>query len=118
MPVFPTYPVNLAKNLRLRAAVFINLVHMREAISLKNNNFCTLSITNLQKLQRANYLYHCALNRVSVQKIHDTCVHTGMQASMHCGSQGLADEAINNSQLLWKLRSKLHKWLGCRNCIV
>ena len=48
---------------RLRAAVFINLVRMRNAISLKNDNsHCTLTSENLRKLQQANYLYHSALN--------------------------------------------------------
>ena len=48
---------------RLRAAVFVNLVAMREAVSLHGGNgLCTLSDFNLRKLQQANYLYHAALN--------------------------------------------------------
>ncbi|CAE7863872.1 unnamed protein product, partial [Symbiodinium necroappetens] len=69
----------------LRAAVFINLVRMRNAISMKgDNHHCTLSPENVLKLQQANYLYHSALN-------------------------SLATEAIDNGRLLWKLRPKFHK---------
>ena len=49
--------------LRLRAALFINLVDMRDALSVhRGNTFCTLSPENLSKLQRANDLFHSALN--------------------------------------------------------
>ena len=47
---------------RLRASVFINLVKMREAISMNANKHCTLSRANIQKLQESSYLYHAALN--------------------------------------------------------
>ncbi|CAE7210730.1 unnamed protein product, partial [Symbiodinium necroappetens] len=74
----------------LRAAVFCNLVHMREAISIEKhgNRFVTLSEPNLRKLQQANFLFHAALN-------------------------SLASEAIAARQLLWKLRPKLHKLQSC-----
>ena len=49
--------------MRLRAAVFVNLVDMRDAMSMhRGNRFCTLSPQNLAKLQQANYLFHSAVN--------------------------------------------------------
>ena len=50
--------------MRLRAAVFCNLVDMREAISIDKygNRHATLSDANVQKLQQANFLFHAALN--------------------------------------------------------
>ena len=56
--------------LRLRAAVFINLVRMREAISLhRGNHCCTLSQNNILKLQEANFLYHSALNSLTLKMV-------------------------------------------------
>ena len=49
--------------------MFINLTHMREAVSVsdRGNKFCTLSQANVQKLQQANYLFHNALNGLDAQ---------------------------------------------------
>lgn len=49
--------------LRLRAAVFVNLVAMRESMNKRANPFCLLSAQNLSILKRANFLYHAAFNR-------------------------------------------------------
>ena len=57
--------INPSKNtlLRLRAAVFVNLVGMRRAMSSsKGNGLVSLSPHNLTCLQRANYLFHSAHN--------------------------------------------------------
>lgn len=57
--------INPSKNtlLRLRAAVFVNLVRMRRAMSSsKGNGLVSLSPHNLTCLQRANYLFHSAHN--------------------------------------------------------
>lgn len=48
--------------LRLRAAVFVNVVAMRGFMSDTGNGHITLSPNNLLGLQRANYLFHAALN--------------------------------------------------------
>ena len=48
--------------LRLRAAVFVNLVAMRAAMSDSSNTGVKLTDSNLQMLQRANYLFHSAHN--------------------------------------------------------
>ena len=47
---------------RLRAAVFVNLVAMRDAISNKINDFPVLREENLRILQTASYLWHSAHN--------------------------------------------------------
>ena len=47
---------------RLRAAVFVNLVAMRAAMSDSSNTGVKLTDSNLQMLQRANYLFHSAHN--------------------------------------------------------
>ena len=47
---------------RLRAAVFVNLVGMRRALSSPQNGYLDLTPANLAALQRANYLFHCAHN--------------------------------------------------------
>lgn len=52
--------------LRLRAAVFVNLVAMRRALSCSTNSFLSLTPANLSTLQRANYLFHAAHNSYSV----------------------------------------------------
>ena len=49
-------------DLRLRAAVFVNFVAMRQFMSNSDNGVCTLSAKNLRGLQQANYLYHAAIN--------------------------------------------------------
>ena len=46
--------------LRLRAAVFVNAVAIRQAVSLQHG--IVLPSESLQKLQTANYLFHSALN--------------------------------------------------------
>lgn len=48
--------------LRLRAAVFVNLVAMRSCVSRSRNVSCILTPQNLSILQRANFLLHSALN--------------------------------------------------------
>ena len=55
---------HIVEILRLRAAVFCNLVDMREAISIDKhgNQHATLSDANIRKLQQANLLFHAALN--------------------------------------------------------
>ena len=45
---------------RLRAALFVNAVAIREACSLRHG--IILGSECLQKLQSANYLFHSALN--------------------------------------------------------
>lgn len=52
-------------SLRLRAAVFVNLVAMRRALSCPTNSFLSLTLANLSVLQRANYLFHSAHNSYS-----------------------------------------------------
>ena len=49
---------------RLRAAVFVNLVAMRSCMSTSRNSGtgCILSGENLSVLVRANYLFHSAFN--------------------------------------------------------
>lgn len=51
--------------LRLRAAVFVNLVGMREAISLSQNPGVLLEERNVKMLQSAAYLWHSAFNSVA-----------------------------------------------------
>lgn len=48
--------------LRMRAAIFINLVAMRRALSAANNEFLSLAPSNLEAFQKANYLFHSAHN--------------------------------------------------------
>ncbi|CAL1137508.1 unnamed protein product [Cladocopium goreaui] len=67
---------------QLRAAVFVNAVAIRQAVSLQHG--IVLPPESLQKLQTANYLFHSALN-------------------------SLAQEAVAEGRLLWKIRPKLHK---------
>ena len=59
---FPKWYCQFQSWLRLRAAVFVNLVAMREAISNKINNGPVLRDENLQVLQRATFLWHSAHN--------------------------------------------------------
>lgn len=47
---------------RLRAALFVNLVAMRSCMNRSRNNLVTLTEENRVLLQRANYLFHCAHN--------------------------------------------------------
>lgn len=54
--------VNVFLFLRLRAAVFINLVGMRRALNSPLNGYLDLTPANLAALQRANYLFHSAHN--------------------------------------------------------
>ncbi|CAL1127365.1 unnamed protein product [Cladocopium goreaui] len=68
----------------LRAAVFVNLVAMRAAMSDSSNTGVKLTDSNLQMLQRANYLFHSAHN-------------------------WLATEALEKENLLWRTRPKYHK---------
>ena len=53
---------NLFKHhiLRMRAAVFVNLVEIRNAVSKKSNPDVRLTESNITKLQRATYLFHSA----------------------------------------------------------
>ena len=60
--------------LRLRAAVFVNLVAMRGFMSDADNGHITLSPNNLLGLQRANYLFHTALNNY-MDAINTLAVH-------------------------------------------
>ena len=60
--------------LRLRAAVFVNLVAMRGFMSDADNGHITLSPNNLLGLQRANYLFHAALNSY-MDAINTLAVH-------------------------------------------
>ncbi|CAL1132352.1 unnamed protein product [Cladocopium goreaui] len=69
---------------QLRAAVFVNLVAMRAAMSDSSNTGVKLTDSNLQMLQRANYLFHSAHN-------------------------WLATEALEKENLLWRTRPKYHK---------
>lgn len=47
---------------RMRAAVFINLVNMRRAMSSPDNPCVGLTPHNLEQFQKANYLFHSAHN--------------------------------------------------------
>lgn len=47
---------------RMRAAVFVNLVMMRRAMSSRENGHLSLSPRNLDVLRKANYLFHSAHN--------------------------------------------------------
>ena len=51
--------------LRLRAALLVNLVAMRHVVSRHRNHSCVMSPENLSTLQRANFLMHSALNSYS-----------------------------------------------------
>ncbi len=51
--------------LRLRAAVFVNLVAMRSAMARSRNGFVTLKEQHVSLLQRSNYLLRSALNSFS-----------------------------------------------------
>jgi len=51
---------------RLRAALFVNLVEMRHAISKRANPPVHLSDANLLKYQQATYLFHSAHSCSSV----------------------------------------------------
>ena len=44
--------------------MFVNLMHMREAVSIGKygNHHTGLSDENLRKLQHANFLFHASLN--------------------------------------------------------
>ena len=51
------------RGLRLRAAIFVNLVAMRASMSRKRNpGRLLMSPENLRILQSACFLYHCAHN--------------------------------------------------------
>ena len=113
---------------RLRAAIFVNLVAMRKALSCPSNGVTALTDSNLTILQRANYLFHAAHNRplafdcvcgmglclvgphmcfgwmlMSVPVCHFNTCHV---------IQGLVAESIQKGELLWKTRPKYHKLLG------
>lgn len=45
---------------RMRAALFVNLVEMRNAVSKKSNPGICLTESNIARLQRATYLFHSA----------------------------------------------------------
>jgi hypothetical protein len=60
--------------LRLRAAVFVNVVAMRGFMSDADNGHITLSPNNLLGLQRANYLFHAALNATWTQSKLWLCI--------------------------------------------
>ena len=104
--------------MRMRAAVFINAVAIREAVSLKYGPL--LPQQCVQKLQTANYLFHAALNcnlafvcfctllswmlcRLHALGIIQYCRHAMVFS-------GLACEAISAGILRWKIRPKLHKF--------
>ena len=52
---------------RMRAAVFINLVNMRRAVSSPDNPCVGLTPHNLDQFQKANYLFHSAHNCILVE---------------------------------------------------
>ena len=54
---FPIYRLTIP---RLRAAVFVNMCGMRDAVTLRQGPL--LTDANRQKLETANYLFHSALN--------------------------------------------------------
>ena len=106
---------------RLRAAVFVNLTAMREYMSGPANSIA-LTPENLAGLQKANFLYHSALNshmaktmlvyRCSSHDFHEICSLMCKPVQICWSFQGLALEAINAGKLLWKVRPKGHKLLG------
>lgn len=96
---------------RLRAAIFVNLVAMREAITLRQGPILTNA--NLSKLQTANYLFQSALNSF-LFGITMACAVYQLTIYIIYIAPGLALEAIQNKKLLWKLRPKLHKLLRCK----
>ena len=103
--------------LRLRAAVFINACAMRDAVNLRQGPLLTSS--NLQKLETSNYLFHSALNWLLVGGV--SAVMGPYTQSLCCTTyywtQGLAQEALVQNRLLWKVRPKLHKLLECNWCV-
>ena len=97
-------------SLRLRAAVFVNLVAMRDAMSLSNNPTTLLTKPNLEQLRKACFLFHAAYNRSMAKNMRMTPVLRAACASM-VGAAGLATTALAAGKLLWKIRPKYHKWL-------
>ena len=91
--------------LRLRAAIFVNLVSMREAVSLRHGFI--LPPQMVKKLRTSSYLFHSALN----------CAEAALypEFGVSCLCSGLAAEAIAFGTCRWKLRPKLHKPLVCRD---
>ena len=63
---------------RLRASLFVNLVEMRRALKSAKNGI--LPPSEVEALQRANYLFHCAFNG-SMPDLY-ACVHCVLQASV------------------------------------
>ena len=59
--------------LRLRAAVFVNLVTMRKVMDHGGNGHVQLAPCNLEILQKSNYLFHSAHN-CPLTLICHTCV--------------------------------------------
>ncbi len=100
---------------RLRAAVFVNLVAMRSAMSRHRNGLVSLTDENQTLLKRANYILHCALNSCLIRFVVDVdpifCVPFTL-----LWISGLARAAIDNDQMLWKIRPKHHQYLGVNMC--
>ena len=103
---------------RMRAAVFINAVAIREAVSLKHGLILTKECRD--KLCTANYLFHSALNchfvrildlQLCFEELLWESVDHSIMKCKHWGTsnQGLACEAISKGKLLWKIRPKIHK---------
>lgn len=83
---------------------------MRDFMSARNNGVVTLTPSNLAGLQKANYLYHSALNSCWIALVY--CFLKVKIVVCVFLPQGLACEAINAEKLLWKVRPKVHKFLG------
>lgn len=99
-------------SLRLRASLFVNLVAMRSCMSRRRNAVgFLLSEHNLAVLQRCNFLMHCAHAGSLANQISYSVCEFHMQGCIFL-NQGLAREAIENGDLLWKIRPKHHQFPG------
>lgn len=59
--------------------------------------------------------------QIGTQQFLETIADLGQRAEKSCllfASQGLAAESIQAGELLWKIRPKYHKLLGCLFCLV
>ena len=98
---------------RLRAAVFVNLVGMRTALS--DYMGPVMPEDNIRRLGDPWAAHECTcLDHVcySVDPMSN-CLTKEACYLFHCALNALAAEALLEEKLLWKIRPKVHRFLDC-----
>lgn len=104
--------INFQSWSRLRAAIFVNLVAMRDAISKRNNDGPVLRGQNLKALQTASYLWHSAHNSFMFadlfafflwnKSLWFLCLtHPRFGVGSHIGRTVAMENSSETSQVLW-----------------